>query len=72
MRPSYVFLTVVNVVQILLRIIWVIDNQSAAQPITVLGLVVTVIPECPLNKQSSELVDIMRNEQGKLHIVPEP
>ena len=45
-----VFLTVVYVVQILLRIIWIFDNQSSTQPITVLGPVVAVIPKCPLNK----------------------
>jgi hypothetical protein len=45
-----VFLTIIYVVQILLRIIWIVDNQSSTQPITVLVLVVTVIPECPLNE----------------------
>jgi hypothetical protein len=44
----YVFLTVVNIVQMLLRIIWVIDNQSASQPIAVLGPEVAVIPVCTL------------------------
>jgi len=32
----------------LLRIIWVIDNQSATQPIAVLGPEVAVIPVCTL------------------------
>ena len=45
-----VFLTIVYVVQMLLRITWIFDNQCSTQPITVLGLVVAVIPECPLNK----------------------
>jgi hypothetical protein len=43
-----VFLTIVKVVQILLRIIWIIDNQSATQPIAVLGPEVAVIPVCTL------------------------
>jgi hypothetical protein len=59
-----VFLTIVYVVQILLRIIWILDNQSSTQPITVLGLVVAVIPECPLNKRSSELVDTFDMNKG--------
>jgi hypothetical protein len=64
-----VFLTIVYIVQILLRIIWIIDNQSSTQPITVLGLVVAVIPECPLNKRSSELVDTFDMKKGKYRLV---
>jgi hypothetical protein len=52
---SNVFLTIVNVVQMLLRIIWIIDNESTTQPITVLGLVVTVIPERPLKSMEVSL-----------------
>jgi hypothetical protein len=44
----HVFLTIVNVVQMLVRIIWIIDNQSATQPIAVLGPEVAVIPVCTL------------------------
>src|SRR5580698_884339 len=62
-------LTIVNVVQMLLRIIWIIDNQSPTQPITVLSLIVTVIPECPLNKRSSELVDTLDMNKGKYRLV---
>jgi hypothetical protein len=64
-----VFLTIVYVVQILLRIICILDNQSSTQPITVLGLVVAVIPECPLNKRSSELVDTFDMNKGKYRLV---
>jgi hypothetical protein len=63
-----VFLTVVYVVQILLRIIWIFDNQSSTQPITVLGPVVAVIPECSLNKRSSELVDTFDINKGKYRL----
>jgi hypothetical protein len=64
-----VFLTIVYVVQILLRIIWIIDNQSTTQSITVLVLVVAVIPECPLNKRRSELVDTFDINKGKYCLV---
>jgi hypothetical protein len=50
-----VILTIVNVVQINLRIIWIIDNESTTQPITVLGLVVTVIPVRPLKSMEVSL-----------------
>ena len=64
-----VLLTVVYVVQIFLRIIWIFDNQSSTQPITVLGLIVAVIPERPLNKQSSELVDTLGVNKGEYRLV---
>ena len=40
--------TIVNVVQTLMRIIWIIDDQGSTQAITVLVLEVAMIPECPL------------------------
>jgi hypothetical protein len=40
--------TIVNVVQTLMGIIWILDNQSPTQAITVLVPEVAVIPECPL------------------------
>jgi hypothetical protein len=64
-----VFLTIIYVVQILLRIIWIIDNQNPTQPITVLDLVVAVIPECPLKKRNSELVDPFDMNKGKYRLV---
>jgi hypothetical protein len=64
-----VFLTIVYVVQILLRIIWIFDNQSTTQSITVLVLVVAVIPECPLDKRGSELVDTFDINKGKYRLV---
>jgi hypothetical protein len=67
--PPDVFLTIVHVVQMLLRIIWIIDDQSSTQPITVLDLVVAVIPECPLNKRGSELVDTFDMNKGKYRLV---
>ena len=63
-------LTIVNVVQILLRVIWIIDNQSATQPIAVLVLEVAVIPVCPLSKQGSELGDTLRHEQKEIPFGP--
>ena len=53
----------------LLRIIWIIDNQSPTQPITVLDLVVAVIPECPLKKRGIELVDPLDMNKGKYRLV---
>jgi len=53
----------------LLRIIWIFDNQSSTQPITVLDLVVAVIPECSLNKRGSELVDAFDMNKGKYRLV---
>jgi hypothetical protein len=40
--------TIVNVVQVLLGIIWIIDNEGSAQAITILVPEVTVVPVCPL------------------------
>ena len=42
------YLTVVNVIQISLRIIWIIDDESSTNAITILGLVMAVIPICTL------------------------
>ena len=53
----------------LLRIIWIIDNQRPTQPITVLDLVVAVIPECPLKKRGIELVDPLDMNKGKYRLV---
>jgi hypothetical protein len=64
-----VFLTIVYVVQMPLRIVWIIDDQNSTQPITVLGLVVAVIPECPLNKRGSELVGTLDMNRGKYRLV---
>jgi len=65
----YVSLTVVYVVQILLRIIWIFDNQSSAQPITVLGLIVAVIPQGPLNKRRGEHIDTFDTNKGKYRLI---
>ena len=43
-----VILTIINVIQMLLGIIWIVNNQSTTQPIAVLGLEVAVIPVCTL------------------------
>ena len=63
-----VFLTVVNVVQTLMRVVWIIDNQSATQPITVLGLEVTVIPERPLNSLEVSLSTSYEHAHGEIPI----
>jgi hypothetical protein len=50
------YLTVVNVIQISLRIIWIIDDKSPTNAITILGLVMAVIPICTLiNEKISRL-----------------
>ena len=50
------YLTVVNVIQISLRIIWIIDDESSTNAITILGLVMAVIPICTLiNEKISRL-----------------
>ena len=67
-----VFLTIINVVQVLLRIIWIIDDQNSTQAITVLGLEVTVIPVCALKKQGREPADTSRHEQGEIPFGPGP
>ena len=41
-------LTIVDIIQILLRVSWIIDDQSSTQAITILVPEVAVIPECPL------------------------
>jgi len=48
MRVRTCLLTVVNVIQMLMRILWIVDNQRSTQAITILVPEVTVIPECPL------------------------
>ena len=42
------FLTVVDVIQTLVRIIRIINNKSSTQAITVLVVEMAVIPECTL------------------------
>jgi hypothetical protein len=63
-----VFLTIVNVVQTLLRVVWIIDNQSTTQPITVLGLEVTVIPKRPLKSLGVSLSTSYKHGQGQIPI----
>jgi hypothetical protein len=46
--PTTRRLTIVNVIQRLLRIVRIVDNQRSTQPITVLVLEMTVIPESAL------------------------
>ena len=41
-------LTIVNIIQILVRVSWIIDDQSSTQAITILVPEMAVIPECPL------------------------
>jgi hypothetical protein len=55
---------------VLLRVIWIIDNQSSTQPITVLIFEVTVIPECALKKQRSKPVDTLLHKKGEVLIGP--
>ena len=50
------YLTIVNVIQVSLRIIWIIDDESPTNAITILGLVMAVIPICTLiNEKISRL-----------------
>ena len=49
-------LTIVAIIQITLRIVRIINNQSTTQPIAVLVREVTVIPICSLVQQESGLV----------------
>jgi hypothetical protein len=65
-----VSLTVVNVIQRLVRIIRIIDNQSSTQPITVLIPEVTVVPESPLEWWWRECIDILRGEKGTVLLAP--
>jgi hypothetical protein len=46
--PLEAYPTIVNIVQMLLGIIWIVDNQGSAQAITILVPEVTVVPVCPL------------------------
>jgi hypothetical protein len=63
--PPDVFLTIVNVVQVLMGIIWIVDDQSTTQPITILVLEVAVIPVCALKKQGNELEIPYDTRKGK-------
>ena len=42
------YLTVVNIIQVSLRIFWIVDNKSPSQAVAVLVLKMTMIPKSPL------------------------
>ena len=50
------YLTVVNIIQVLLRITWIINDKSSSQAVAVLVLKMTVIPECPLKLRLHEVI----------------
>jgi len=52
--PANLTLTIIDVVMLVMRIIRVIDNQSAAQAITILVLEMAVVPERPLQDTIDE------------------
>jgi hypothetical protein len=41
-------LTIIKVIEMAMRIFWIIDYQGTAKAIAVLVVEVTVVPECPL------------------------
>jgi hypothetical protein len=51
-----VFLTIVIIVQVFLRIFWILDDQRSTQAITVLVPKVTVIPVCALKSKEVSLL----------------
>lgn len=40
--------TIINIIEALVRIIWIIHDERATQTITVLQALVAMVPECPL------------------------
>ena len=63
-------LTVVDVIQISVRVFWVINDQRPTQAITVLGLVMAVIPICTLRKQKNKLSRSFRVGKFKYSLLP--
>jgi hypothetical protein len=55
------YLTVVNVIQISLRIIWIIDDESSTNAITILGLVMAVIPICTLINEEMSCLYVLES-----------
>ena len=55
-HSNVVNLTIVDIIQISLRIIRIVDHQGPAQAIAVLSLVMAVIPKGPLIRQQDGLV----------------
>jgi hypothetical protein len=45
------YLTIVEVIQMTVRVIWIINDQRPTQAIAILSLVMAVIPECTLKTQ---------------------
>ena len=45
------YLTVIDVIQMLVRIKWIINDQRSAQAITILSLIMAVIPICTLSSK---------------------
>jgi hypothetical protein len=41
-------LTVVDVIKTTMGVIWIVYNQGSTQAITILGLEMAMVPECPL------------------------
>jgi hypothetical protein len=55
------YLTVVNVIQISLRIIRIIDDESSTNAITILGLVMAVIPICTLINEEMSCLYVLES-----------
>jgi hypothetical protein len=47
--------TVINIIHMFLRVLWIINNQRTTQPVTILILEVTVIPKRSLREYESRL-----------------
>ena len=50
------YLTVVNIIQVFLRITWILNNKSSSQAVAVLVLEMTMIPKCPLKSRLCEVI----------------
>jgi hypothetical protein len=52
-------LTIVDVIELVMGIIWVIDDQSTTQAIAILVLEVTVVPVRPLRNTTDQMTEIV-------------
>jgi hypothetical protein len=53
------FLTIIDVIELVMGIIWVIDDQGTTQAIAVLILEVTVVPVRPLRNTTDQMTEIV-------------
>jgi hypothetical protein len=59
-REEGPYLTIVDIIQTTVGVVWIINDQSATQAITILSLIMAVIPVCTLKNKKSAVKDASR------------